>query len=366
MTKQTARAKSLILKWFDDSGQPSGLRGRLSSGIDRFFEEIAKRDQWSENMTVLLGDRSAPHFRASGQGWRAIPCCEGLAISTVVPGWGFGWRSIFIDEYVYNVLSWLGHYAQQYVHRSHVAKVLMIAWERDGAVLHPFGSQSFGRRYGPFLPPTPSRKALATAVEDAVTQWGKNETAPRSRSRWMRRNTFDPAIHQAVFHFLRGQTLVSSGFDIEALVAFDCVLQSLQTIGWGVTVGDPRRNRTDLVATLGLNPNNGPLAEHVYFLRNEFAAHAGGWRWWDAGEYVGEEFMEKVSRFTLRVLQRAADTEPGARQIDPGPSSWSDWLIGSFPLLFRAIWFPARGKAHRARGHYHRTEDRRNPRTIVL
>jgi hypothetical protein len=30
-------------------------------------------------------------------------------------------------------------------------------------------------------------------------------------------------------------------------------------------------------------------------LRNEFGAHAGGWRWWDTDEYVDDEFMEKAS-----------------------------------------------------------------------
>ncbi|MGD0104145.1 MAG: hypothetical protein ABSC06_08925 [Rhodopila sp.] len=46
-------------------------------------------------------------------------------MSTVVPGWGFGWRTIFRDDYVYQVLSDLAHYARQYVHRSHVARVLI-------------------------------------------------------------------------------------------------------------------------------------------------------------------------------------------------------------------------------------------------
>jgi hypothetical protein len=116
MSNQTARAKSLILKWFDDSDQPAAMRGKLSSGIDRFFDEIARRDTWSECMTVLLSHHSTSHFRASGKDWRAIPCRKGVAVSTVVPGWGFGWRSILRDEYVHQILSWLGHYARQYIH----------------------------------------------------------------------------------------------------------------------------------------------------------------------------------------------------------------------------------------------------------
>jgi len=173
-----------------------------------------------------------------------------------------------------------------------------------------------------------------------VTKWARIEDAPRSRSRWSRRNTLDPALHEAVFHFLRGHSLNSAGFAIEALAAFDCVLQSLQTIDWSGAVGDPRRNRADLVATLRLKPEEGSLAEHVYFLRNQYAAHAGGWRWWDAGEHVDDEFMERTSNLTVRVLRRAADVEPAVRRIDPEPDCWSQWLMESFPQVFRAIWFP--------------------------
>ena len=343
MSNQTARAKSLILKWFDDSDQPAAMRGKLSSGIDRFFDEIARRDTWSECMTVLLSHHSTSHFRASGKDWRAIPCRKGVVVSTVVPGWGFGWRSILRDEYVYQILSWLGHYARQYIHRSHIAKVLMIAWERDGVIFHPFGSGSHYQRYGQkFSPTLPKKRVLDIAVKQSITIWDGIETDARSRSRWTHRNTLDPALHEAVFHFLRGQKLKASEFEMEALVAFDCVLQSLQTIGWDVAIGDPRRNRADLITTLGLKPSDGALAEQIYFLRNEFGAHAGGWRWWDAYEYADGEFMEAASNLTLHALRRAADREPAVRRIDPTPDSWSEWLMKSFPVIFGATWFPPR------------------------
>jgi|GEM_PF-3412416 len=333
MTNQTARAKSLILQWFDESKQPAEMRAKLSSGVDRFFNEIAKRDAWSECRTVLLGDSLSPRFFASGRDWRTTPSENGLAVSTFLPGWGFGWHGVFRDKFVYDQLSWLGHYARQYVHRSHVAKVLMIAWERDGAVLHPFGSQGHSQRYDSGILP---KRALSDAFRDNVLYWGRIE-APRIRSRWTHRNTLEPAIHQAVFHFLRGQKLISAGFGMEALVAFDCVIQSLQAMPWSLPVGDPRR--TALVSKLGLSRSDGELAEYIYFLRNEFAAHAGGWRWWDSEDYADEAFMQNASNFTLRLLQRAADAEPTVRRIDPAPTSWSHWLVEGFPLLFLAIWF---------------------------
>jgi hypothetical protein len=115
VTKQAARAKSLILKWFDESSQPADMRGKLSSGIDRLFDEIARRDSWLESRTVLLGDRLVPRFQASGRDWRAIPCREGLAVSTIGPDWDVGWSQIFRDEYVYDTLGWVARYIRQYV-----------------------------------------------------------------------------------------------------------------------------------------------------------------------------------------------------------------------------------------------------------
>src|SRR5207237_64419 len=130
-----------------------------------------------------------------------------------------------------------------------------------------------------------------------------------------------------------------AGFDLEALVAFDCVIQSLQTMDWSSLSGDPHRVRSDFLSGLGFKRPSVQMAEHIYFLRNNFVAHAGGWRWWDAGEDLDDEFMEKASNFALRALCRAADREPSIRKIDPEPLNWSCWFLSNFPALWRAIWF---------------------------
>jgi hypothetical protein len=340
MANDRARAKTIILRWFDEGYNDPPMRRKLSAGIDRFFDEIAKRELWSECITTLLGNSSAPKIVAWGRSWRATPSRRGLAVSSVVPGWGYGWTTIFTDQYVYDILSWLGHFARQYVHRSNVAKVLMIAWEQHQAILHPFGSQGNWRRYGGFFPPVKIKVALDVACAEIHREWGRVKSPPPPTwSRWTRRNTLDPAIHQGISHFLRGQRLASAGFDLEALVAFDCVIQSLQTMDWSLLPGDPRHVRADLLNGLGFKAPTVHLAEHIYFLRNHFIAHAGGWRWWDAGEDVDEEFMAKASRFALRALRIAADRESLIRKIDPAPSNWGDWFLSNFPTLWDAIWF---------------------------
>jgi hypothetical protein len=340
MSNDRARAKTLILKWFDGGNSEPAVRGRLSAGIDRFFDEIAKRESWSECISTILGDESAPAIVAKGATWRSRPCRAGLAFSSFVPGWGYGWSTILKDEFVYGTLSWFGHYARQYIHRSNIAKILMIAWEQHEAILHPFGSEGSYSRYGASRPSVTPKEALDGATEDIDRKWGAIPPLPAStRSAWTHRNTLDPAVHQAIFHFLRAQSLRQADFELEALAAFDCVLQSLQAMDWSWAPGVPRRSRADLCLALGFKAPNAALAEQVYFLRNQFVVHAGGWRWWDAEEYLNDDLMAKISNLTLRALRRAADLEPSHRRIDPSPLNWGDWLVANFSLLWDSVWF---------------------------
>ncbi|HME20215.1 MAG TPA: hypothetical protein VKI44_02415 [Acetobacteraceae bacterium] len=340
METERARAKAMVLKWFDGGAPEPRARRQLSTGIDRFFDEISKRSAWSECLSTMLGDESTPAIRASGANWRARPCRDGLAVSSVVPGWGFGWSKILQEAHVYQVLSWLGHYAQQYIHRSNIAKVLMIGWEQHGVVLHPFGSGGMFTRYGAVTGSVTPRQALDWADSKIDETWGPADVSPTpSKSRWRSRNTLDPAIHQGIFHFLRAQSLAKAEFELEALAAFDCVLQSLQAMDWSWAPGNPHRSRVDLCCALGFGNRTAALAEHVYFLRNQFVAHAGGWRWWDAVEYLDDGLVDSASKLASRALGRAADLETQHRRIDPAPSNWTEWLLRHFGILWESVWF---------------------------
>ena len=340
MTDDRARAKAVILRWFDQGQPEQSARRRLSSGIDRFFDEIAERELWSECISTLLSGEPVHSIVVTGATWRSRPCLKGLAFSSFVPGWGYGWSSVLTDEFVYETLSWFGHYARQYIHRSYIARVLMIAWEQQAIILHPFGSTSSYSRYGAARPTTTPKRALDAAARQIDCMWGSvSPLPPRTRSPWTHRNTLDPAIHQAIFHFLRGQSLLRADFELEALVAFDCVLQSLQAMDWSWAAGNPRRSRKDLCLALGFRDLSAELANHVYFLRNQFVAHAGGWRWWDAVEYLQDDLVTKSSNFALRALRRASDIERCHRRIDPSPLNWGDWLLANFSTLWDSVWF---------------------------
>jgi len=340
MTVARARAKSVILAWFD-KGQPSKPeRQRFARDIDRFFETIAARPHWRECLSTLLDDKGQANFTMGGRDWRARPSGAGLVVRSIVPGWNFGWRAIVKDEVSYDILSWLGHYARQYIHRSNIAKVLMAAWEQEGLILHPFGEGLLIQRYSDLEPPKTNREIFARAGQSIADQWKEPAQASRPhRSSWARRNTLDPAIHQGIFHFLRAQSLVAAGFEMEALAAYDCVLHALQYLDWSWAPGNPLRSRADLCRAMGFGAPTVALAEHIYFLRNQFVAHAGGWRWWDTVDYLEGDLTAKAGAFSLRALRKAADLEPLHRRLAPEPNDWASWFEENFAQIWAATWF---------------------------
>jgi hypothetical protein len=201
-----------------------------------------------------------------------------------------------------------------------------------------FGSTGSSRRYGgECMPAGDAQSALAIASAEAAKDWGACSVKV-TRSPWLRRNTLDPGIHQGIFHFLRGQKLRKEGFEVEALVAFDCVIHALQTMPWPLRTSGST-SRPDLFQELELRAPSVATAEHIYFIRKHFGAHAGGWRWWDAGDEYDDEFVERASQLVWRMLRRAADLEPTIRTIDPHPPRWSDWLLEHFCLIWNIVWF---------------------------
>jgi hypothetical protein len=336
------RAKTCVARWFDTTRQDASLRRRLLHGVEAIASEFAKRADWCEVITVALDASEGVPIRIDGERYRAFSCGRCLAVSSVVPSWGFGWRSVFKNDDVYDILSWFLHYARQYIHRSNIASVLMIAWEEHSKILHPFGSKMMSQRYGPMIPMISVDHVLKTAKRLARKNWGEyndlSVDAP-TVSAWLNRNTLDPFIHQAIFHYLRAQALVDHGFEADAVVAYDCVLQSIGTFLRARCHLADELTRGEVCEQLKLPSDSAELAEYIYFFRNNFGAHPGGWRWWDHGEFLDEEDIAEIARLAGSVLSSAADTEPTIRSIEPFPSNWEDWFFENFEILWGALWF---------------------------
>ncbi len=334
------RAKTTLLNWYDKAKPSQTERLLFSRNVDLFFKTISRREHWHESMSTLLEDGGQARFTMAGKTWRADPTSSGLAVTSVVPGWGFGWSNIFDDDLAEDIFSWLGHYCRQYIHRSNICKVLMAAWEKNGLILHPFGSGALIQRHAGSTSSGSTSKILAGAVQFVGQNWGAVLDQPAFyRSKWTERNTLDPSIQQGVSHFLRAQSLLKANFEIEALVAMDCVIQSVQNMDWSWASGSPKRNRRDLCKALGFGLPSQELSEEVYFIRNQFGAHAGGWRWWDTGEHLEGDTCQRASKLASRVLRKTADIEAQHRVFDPEPENWANWLEDNFDAIWTAVWF---------------------------
>jgi hypothetical protein len=338
-----AIAKTRLARWLDVTEQPARLRSKVLEGVNLIARELPARADWFELTTVALDNSCGMNISIKAKTFRAFPCSDCLVVSTIVPSWARGWSKILKDEEVYQILSWLLHYARQYIHRSYVASMLMIVWEDKHKVLHPFGSRvmtDYSVRTRSLIS---SERAFLTAEANAVENWGACRLAKgsmvESSSAWLQRNTLDTFLHQAVFHFLRAQKLRSYDFAMESIVAFDCAMQSIVGFVRARFHLPQEPTRSDVLQRLGLPVNLLRSAQYLYFLRNNFGAHAGGWRWWDQGELLEGGALDDFADLIGVSLAAAADSEPKVRIIDPEPAQWGEWFFEHFETLWDAVWF---------------------------
>ena len=190
--------KTRFARWFDETDSEPKLRSKLLHGVESMIAELGKRTGWSEVVTVALDDSSHLGICIRGSYFQVVPCAKCLAVSTVVPGWGFGWGDVPKEEEVREILSWFMHYFRQYIHPSSVARALMLAWEADGSILHPFGAEMIYQRYGAVTPPSSRDQALDIAMKKALVSWGSPEI-PKIR------NQLRPGGHYAIhlIHFMK-------------------------------------------------------------------------------------------------------------------------------------------------------------------
>jgi len=162
-------AKTILARWLDRTDAGPQHRRAVLAGFDRLRGELPNRDRWFDTNTVTLEGTEGLRAEAARLRLRVGTWRGGLFITTITPGWGVGWHTVFRGDDVYDVLWWLMDYVRQYVHRSLVVGALMAIQEDRGIVLHPFGSSGHIRRWGPRVPIVPYDEALSIAGSDAVS-----------------------------------------------------------------------------------------------------------------------------------------------------------------------------------------------------
>lgn len=340
-----SRAKARVARWADLTGRSPELRRKLLHGVEAIAHELPLREHWKEVTTIRLDhEQLQSSISISTDNYLACRCGESLVVSTLVPGWGYGWHSILPDENVHDILSWFMHYVRQYIHRSYIANTLMAVWSQCGIILHPFGSKSLSYRYGPVVWGESEEQALEIARIKAIKAWGCDADLLNfkpEKLEWMERNTLDPFVHQSIFHFLRGQRLRASEFDVEAIVAFDVVLQLAVSFIQKRCALPKQPDRQDICDILSIGSIDREILDFIYFVRNNFGAHAGGWRWWDQYEIFDEYSVSEIGLATETMLVAVADHEKDVRAVESAPKIWAHWFFENFDILWDAVWFEA-------------------------
>lgn len=347
MDDSYAKAKTILARWLDRIESEASERLTILHGLDVVRMTLAERDGWFDVRAIELSSTEGVFASLRSRRMHVENLGGRLVVATACPGWGRGWSSLLPDEHAYDVLTWLLHYAAQYVHRSLVLKVILPIAEEAGVVSHPFGLRSIN--YAAYGPETvqPAWRLLAKAMELAAA-WYPKETASDSEARcrvdlagpWLNYNTVDPYVHQAAFHWLRGVQLDCGGFAAEAVGAFDRVFEVTHSFLVSTGVLQKQASRSQCAQALRLPPDVQEIAERTHFLRNHFAAHAGGWRWWDFDEMFADDLPD-AKRAALDALHSLGRIEPAHRSIEPSPSSWSTWFWEHFEVLWKAVWYEA-------------------------
>lgn len=344
---RVTRAKMIVARWFDSTEQPAELRSKILSGVEAIAAELQHRADWFEVTTVKLNNSAELRAQISERQYRIFPCSDSLAITTVVPGWGFGWRTVLKNEDVYQILTWLLHYSRQYIHRAYVTNALMIVWEKHRRSLHAFGSEVLVQRYSPGYGAISIDASFDVAMSAALEVWGRNNNfseIPKSVSTWAQSNMLDPFLHEAAFHFLRAQNLLSNDFLLETIVAFDCVRQSIIALIKTREKLATEPNSKEVCQRLQLSGKHAETLEYLSFIRNNFGAHPGGWRWWDHYELIDDDDISEIADSIEKVLSAAAVYEMQLRVVQPFPSHWANWFFDNFEIIWNAVWFEKEAK----------------------
>jgi len=342
------KAKQDLARWFDrvhhhdKSSEAKQTRRRLLAGLELALRTLPERESWREVSTrVYPIDGLEPGVWKLHNG-AALSTGERVLVTSIVPGWGYGWHRVLKDEYVYEIVSWLLHYARQYVQRATVVQALMAILDVCGTTAHPFSeTESSTNRYSDILPFPGATAAIQYSWASIEPDWQRhNHPSPQDPNPWCRANTVDPDIGQSAASFMRGCSLQDDGHDLEAVVAFDCVLQSSSSYLQHRNRLPDGATRSNVCAKLGLNARHQHSAEFAYFVRNNFGAHPRGWRWWDVGDVLDEDLAAARSLARAALIAMVED-EAGNRRIESEPEDWTQWLMENFSLIYDAVWFDA-------------------------
>lgn len=333
----TQSAKQCVLRWYDKQFTDSATRRKLITGIDRIEKEIGNRKEWFQVRSEGLVPDDYLDLRIEEKYYQSYPSNNRYVITTLCPDWKRGWREILSDENVYDILTWFLHYSMQYIHLSYVTKVLLTATRQRHECLHPFGVDGFYHNYG-------SLRKFESPVKSfnrMKSQWELPkdfEQLPIVKPDVHEWNLLDPSLHEAAYFLYRAYSLYYKDFYQEAFVSLDCSVKSIGSLLQRIGVFNGSPSREEIGQHLKFSKDDIALLDYTYFIRNNFGAHPGGWRWWHSYEYTDDDQFEEMSELTFSLINRASALERKNSLIIADTDDWGTWLFDNFQVLWNAIW----------------------------
>jgi len=348
-------AKRLLSQKLLDDGVEESVRRKILGGFEKLPAELEARDGSYELRLYSLDGTKHLSGTLNRRLLAVDSWAGGVIVGVLVPDWSNGWHRLFKDERVYSWLSWFLHYSAQYVSRSLVTRALVPLAEQQWVVSSPRSQRTKHR-----LKDVSFRTASSTLkkwMDHAKSKWPDNPNpvedtwperlGPKWRIErepavcrygfWGNSNFIDPSLHQAAFQYMRGVELRKATFDLESVTAFECVLSAAKEFLLKAGLIEGNADRATCARELLLNEDMQDAASLNQFLRNNFSAHSGGWRWWDFYE-DHSEFVPLSEQLALATLKALVRLERKHRFVEPDPPKWSDWFWQNFSLLLDSVW----------------------------
>lgn len=251
-----------------------------------------------------------------------------VLVGALAPSWSRGWKNISKDDFISEQINKFFYFANQYIYRGYQINLI-------GAIALTYGKHCDFRG-------NDFRECQLPYCNSEYTAFRNDIPIIRNkRNRILElfinlTNSFDPFVNKVICYYVRSLSLLSDGYNEEAITAADNAVDVIfQAVKQQKQL--PTMDRKNMYPTIKneIHLPNGTVEqlEHLYQLRCSFSAHPAHSKWWDFYEIYEidiEAIMDAVKAAIVKFLMH----ETNNRRIDKTPSCWSKWFLDNCDTVY--------------------------------
>ena len=326
-------------KFLNDSvkrGFPENKISLLKSALDKSFEkELPVRDN---NNSFQIRDFTNSDTLKISYHSNNLLCKYSveknyLLVGTLGPAWKHGWSNISKDTYVSDQIDGFFHFANQYIHRGLQINLI-------GAIALTYGKPCDFRG-------NEFRELTLPYHNIAYQEFCNGIPLTNSkRNRLLNKylgiiNAFDPFVNKTIYYYVRALSLLTHGYDEEAITAADNAIDVIfQAIKRRKNL--PTMDRKNMYQPVNneLHLPNGVIEqlEDLYQLRCGFSAHPAQAKWWDFYEIYEKNINDIMNAVQLSIAKFMI-YEKNNRIVNNNPNNWSEWFSEYCDIVYDTVWF---------------------------